>query len=536
MLASKDDEKSDVASSVKTSLLDSTAAEDSITSIDDTVMDSNNGAYDHYTDVTDINYLENKPMNHKYTAVALWVLQGLQFTLVVIALTAVWSKTRLYNDDDNSVIMELITSDVKSNIEMYADGNAYDIVLLIAVFCVFFPVFRFILFAFGTVMHTKYLASHNDWPIRSTEQAESIVKEKKERLLMPWWKGVNVMKDWFSTKESSMKIGSISVDLLVTVGKFSFAQTVLSSLLNNVMAVRFDIDAGNDGDTITVEINSETFIGFVSYGFSMTCTFVMIALLVWQRICWLRSYKERAVRGLTSDRENSKVPGESIYGSASTTSLAEPLLSSSSSNDSGEFEEPSELDYKLAALWCVSLSSWLAMALGVDLIEVKYSGQWNEGMEYDNKASSFYELSSGSFTDGHETNPIFRYFMICNWTLLAIAVPTLTLITIGYLVLSKLSKNLYNERLYNKAYRVLRVLFPCSTHEATFAVMVLFIIEVERVTDPLLNDSDNCDEEKCLSIKGQFTSGLLCMGIYAMSVTLTYRLLLSHYNYVTYKL
>ena len=534
MLASKDDEKSHVASTVETSLLDSTVAEDSITSIDDTVTVSN-GAYDHYTDVTDISYLENKPMNHKYTAVALWLLQGLQFALVVIALTAVWSKTRLYNDADNSIITTLSTTDVKSNIEMYADGNAYDIVLLIAVFCVFFPVFRFILFAFGTIMHTKYLASHNDWPIRSTEQAESIVKEKQERLLMPWWKGVSVKKDWFSTKESSMKIGSISVDLLVSVGKFSFAQTVLSSLLNNVMAVRFDIDAGNDGGTITVEINSETFIGFVCYGFSMTCTFAMIALLVWQRICWLRSYKERAVRGLTSDRENSKVPGESIYGSAPTTSLAEPLLSSSS-NDSGVFEEPSELDYKLAALWCVSLSSWLAMALGVDLIEVKYSGQWNEGMEYDNKASSFYELSSGSFTDGHETNPIFRYFMICNWTLLAIAVPTLTLITIGYLVLSKLSKNLYNERLYNKAYRVLRVLFPCSTHEATFAVMVLFIIEVERVTDPLLNDSDNCDEEKCLSIKGQFTSGLLCMGIYAMSVTLTYRLLLSHYNYVTYKL
>ena len=347
MLANKDDEKSHVASTVETS-------QDSITFIDDTVTDSN-GAYDHYTDVTDISYLENKPMNHKYTAVALWVLQGLQFTLVVIALTAVWSKTRLYNDDDNSIITTLSTTDVKSNIEMYADGNAYDIVLLIAVFCVFFPVFRFILFAFGTVMHTKYLASHNDWPIRSTEQAESIVKEKQERFLMPWWKGVNVQKDWFSTKESSMKIGSISVDLLVSVGKFSFAQTVLSSLLNNVMAVRFDIDAGNDGNTITVEINNETYIGFVSYGFSMTCTFAMIALLVWQRICWLRSYKERAVRGLTSDRDNSKVPVESIYGSASTTSLAEPLLSSSS-NDSGEFEEPSELDYKLAALWCVSLS------------------------------------------------------------------------------------------------------------------------------------------------------------------------------------
>ena len=70
MLANKDDEKSHVASTVETSLLDSTVAEDSITSIDDTVTDSN-GAYDHYTDVTDISYLENKPMNHKYTAVAL---------------------------------------------------------------------------------------------------------------------------------------------------------------------------------------------------------------------------------------------------------------------------------------------------------------------------------------------------------------------------------------------------------------------------------------------------------------------------------
>ena len=69
------------------------------------------------------------------------MLQGLQFALVVIALAAVWSKTRLYNDDDNSIIMDLITTDVKSNIKMYADGNAYDIVLLIAVFVFSFQSF-----------------------------------------------------------------------------------------------------------------------------------------------------------------------------------------------------------------------------------------------------------------------------------------------------------------------------------------------------------------------------------------------------------
>jgi len=53
MLASKDDEKSHVASTVGMSLLDSTVAGDSITSIDDTVTASN-GAYDNYTDITDI--------------------------------------------------------------------------------------------------------------------------------------------------------------------------------------------------------------------------------------------------------------------------------------------------------------------------------------------------------------------------------------------------------------------------------------------------------------------------------------------------
>jgi len=252
---------------------------------------------------------------------------------------------------------------------------------------------------------------------------------------------------------------------------------------------------------------------------------------VWQRICWLRSYKERAVRGLRNDMESSNAPDE-------YTTLSEPLLLSSSDKQltsvSDEFEDPSELDYKLVGLWCVSLSCWLAMAAGVELVKVKYSGKWTEGMEYDEKTSSFYEISKGCFSE--ESNTIFSYFMICNWVLMAFVLPTLTLFTLGYLLLSKLSKSLYNERLYIKGFRVLRVLYPCSTHEPLFIGYILMMIEIERVTDPLLNGSESCEEEKCLTIKGQFSSGLLCIAIFAISMTLTYRLLLRNYNHMTYKL
>jgi len=531
MFAGKEDEKSIAESTLQTATGTST-----VTSVNDALIDL--GVAHGDQDVT-VGFERQvlKPMNDKYVSIALWVLLVLQFFCVVLSFHFAWAEIRLINYDDKSTIMDLYTTKItKDTLELYCKERLYDVVLLTIAVGGIAPCYRFILCAVVTYTHTKYFGSPDDWPICSTEEAERIVKEEDEHLLMPWWEGVDVTKDWFSTRESSMKIGTIFFDLLVSTAKICFTLCIISVLIANAVSIRF---LDTDGETFVAEINNKLIGGFVAFHYSNLITSVTIVLILFQKIYWFRSYKERAMRMVADNREESKVPVESAYESAATTSLTEPLLPSSSEqlyNTSNVFEEPSKLDFKLAALWFVSLSCYIALACGIDLVEVNYSGKWSEGMEFDDRKSSFYELTEGYYNHPYQTNTTIRYIIFCDWVLLVFVLPTLTLITVGYLVFSKLSNILYNEDTYNKVFRVLRALFPCSLHDPHFFVMCIFLVELERVCDPILNDTDDCREDKCLIVKSKITPGLWVMGIFVISTNLIYQTLVKNYNHVIYKL
>jgi len=480
---------------------------------------------DGYVDVVQEEALENKPMNRTYTAACLWTFCLLQGALVIIAFTKTWSKTRLLNQSDYSIISELSTTDVWSNIEMYEDSDCWEIVILIVVFCVFFPMFRFVLFAMGTYSQHKYF-KHEEWPIESSAQAKMISKETNEQNLMPWWH-VDINGEWFSTKEGMMKVASIGIDILVICTKFSFAQIVLCLMLNWCMGVEFELELDN-GNVINAEINSKTFGGFISYGLSLFLSTIMVCLLVLQRVFWLRSYKERSIKGLPKE-ENEHLDFLEL-----DDALDQPLLTEGQSYE--QFSEPVDIDYKLAFLWTMAFSSWLAIVSGVDLAKVKYTGSWTEGMSTDHKTNSFFGLIRDSYDFNHETNPVFRAFLPCNFTTTSFVYATTLLFLLGYLVISKLSKRMFNGSIYRKVLIAVKALYPMSTHEPLFGAGAIFILEVRRISDPLLNSTDDCSEEKCLLIKGQFTPGLLALALYAISMTVLYRILSRKYMYKIYEM
>jgi len=529
MFATKEDEKSIAESTLQTATGTST-----VTSVNDSLIDL--GVSHEGQDVTiAFENLTIKPMNDKYVSIALWVLLVLQFICFILSFHFAWAEIRLLNYDDKSTIMDLYTTKItKETLELYSQERLYDVVLLTIAVGGIAPCYRFILSAVITYTHAKYFGSPDDWPIRSTEEAEHIVKEKDEHLLMPWWEGVDVTKDWFSTRESSMKIGTILLDLLVNTAKICFTLCIISVLITNAVSVRF-----LDGETFIAEINTKLTGGFVVFHYSNLITAVMIVLILFQKMYWFRSYKERAMRIVAANREQSNAPVEKIDGSAAISSLTEPLLPSSSEqvhNTSSAFVEPSKLDYALAGLWCVSFSCYIALACGIDLVEVNYTGKWSEGMEFDDRKTSFYELTEGYYNHPYLSNSTIRNVIICDWVLLTFVLPTLTLMAVGYLVFSKVSNILYNEDTYNKVFRVLRALFPCSLHDPLFFVMCMFLVELERVCDPMLNDTDDCRDDKCMIVKSKMTPGLWVMGIFVISMNLVYQTLVKNYNHVIYKL
>jgi len=494
-----------------------------------------------YSEVEFPEDLENQPLNHRYFSGAMWALLVCQFVLAIVAMSTCWSKGRLLNLSNDSIIMELETTDMGSNIEMYSDAGYYELVSFTYIFCIFFPILRCFLLCLSTYTHVKYLDSHADWPVKSAAQAEHIVAQGREHDLMPWWNGVSVMKDGFRTKESQMKMGSIAVDILVICTKFMFTRVTVNALLNSFMTVSFELELGDTGELVDAEINSKSFFGSISYGLSLILAFTMIGLLIVQKNSWLRCYKERALSMLNSDNGGTKRTDISLDESGFTGSLTESLLPSPTVDDTGDalnddYVEPTFKDKQLAFIWFVSFCCWVAIVAGVDIAKVKYSGKWNEGMDFDEQSISFYELTSDLYNENYKSHELYRCLAVAEWVLLGIVIPTMFLFLMGYLVLSKFSKKIYNEHTYCMVFRLIKVMDALSGHLPLLIGLLFMTIEVERITDPLLNTSELCKEEKCVTIKGMITPGIACVLWGTLTMTVLYKLLINNYNHKTYKL
>jgi len=482
-----------------------------------------------YNDVTDESQLVNKPLKRKPVAYTLWTSQIVQATLFTSSLFMVWSATRLVNQTDQSNMDTLDETTIWSNIDMYRNGDCWDIVILIYCFCVCFPIFRILLFTVAISMQTLYF-NHEKWPISTESQAQAIADEEDERKLMPWWH-VNAWKEGFRTKEGNMKLASISLDMLTICNKMAFTQYCLICLMAWCMAVEFELELDNGG-TAYVEINVKGFFGVAAYEFAYSLTVFMVGLLVWQQICWLRSYKERAIKGLSAYEYTSKptVNDLDIF-----EEMSEPLIPNDESSVS-TFHKPTRIDYFHGFLWLFAFANWMALTCGVDLARVKYSGQWMEGLTEDQKTASFFGVIGKSYKSGDMCDPVLREFLSGDPMYNGYVYPTIVLMLMGYLVLVKLYRKAYDESKYIQIFRILRAVYPMSPLEPYIVAYVLFIIEIERITDPLLNEGEECQEEKCLSIKGQYVPGLLNLGLVTVALLWLFISLRKTYGHMVYKI
>ena len=113
-------------------------------------------------------------------------------------------------------------------------------------------------------------------------------------------------------------------------------------------------------------------------------------------------------------------------------------------------------------LWTVEFSRWLAIVSGVDLAKVKYTGSWTEGMSTDHKTNSFFGLIRDSYDFNHKTNPAIRAFYH------KFSLRTTLLFLLGYLIISKLSKRMFNRSMYRKDLIAAKALYQMSTNEPQF--------------------------------------------------------------------
>jgi len=481
-----------------------------------------------YNDVTDEALLVNKPLNRKPVTYTLWVLQVTQATLMISCLFTVWSTTRLINQNDGSTIEELDETTIWSNIDMYQNGDCWDIVILIYCFCVIFPIFRIFLFSIAILMQTLYF-NHEKWPITNENQAQSIADEEDEKELMPWWH-VNAWKEGFRTKEGNMKLASMALDMLTICNKMAFTQYVMVCLLAWCLAVDFELELDNGG-TAYVEIDVKGFYGVMAYELSYTITAFMVGLLVWQQLCWLRSYKERAIKGLNVSEVTSKPTANGLN---MVEEMAEPLIPNESRVST--FHEPTRIDYFHGFLWLFAFVNWLVLTCGIDLARVEYSGQWMEGITKDQKTASFFGVIGKSFKTNDQTEPGEREFLSVDPMYNGYVYPTIVLMLMGYLVLGKLYRKAYDEFKYIQVFRVLRALYPMSPLEPYIVGYILFIIEIERITDPLLNEGEECQEEKCLTIEGKYVPGLLNLGLLTASMLWLFFSLRNYYGHMAYRI
>ena len=481
-----------------------------------------------YNDVTDESQLVNKPLKRKPMAYTLWTFQIVQATLMITSLFILWSKTRLVDQTNQEVISTIDETTIWSNIDMYRNGDCWDIVILIYIFCVCFPLFRILLFTVTILMQTLYF-DHEKWPISTESKAQAIADEGNEKKLMPWWH-VNAWKEGFRTKEGNMKLASISLDMLTICNKMAFTQYVLICLLAWCLAVEYEKELDN-GETAYIEINIKCFFGVGAYELSYSLTSVMVGLLVWQQVCWLRSYKERAVTGLNAYEY---IPKPSENESDAFEGLGQPLLQNGSSVN--VHQKPTRIDYLHAFLWVVGFINWLILTAGISVAQVDYSGQWMEGLTKDHKIDSYYDVIYKAYKADDMSAPGYRESLMIDPIYNGFGYPTIALFLMGYLVLGKVYRKAYDEAKYIKAFRMLRAVYPMSPLEPNVLGYVLFIIEIERITDPLLNEDDECQEEKCLTIKGKYVNGLLSMILFMAALLWLYISLRKHYGHMVYKI
>ncbi len=107
-------------------------------------------------------------------------------------------------------------------------------------------------------------------------------------------------------------------------------------------------------------------------------------------------------------------------------------------------------------------------------------------MSTGHKTNSFFGLIRDSYDFNHETNPVIRafYHNFCSRTTL--------LFLLGYLIIRKLSKRMFNGSVFRKVLIAVKALYLMSTPEPLFSAGAIVIIEVRRTSDPLLNRADDC--------------------------------------------
>ena len=497
-----------------------------------------------------------QPWNRRKTYIAMSIVMTVQAVALLLTSFLIWSKLSYYLEDEK--IMVLSSSNIWDNIHVYVDGGAYEIAILVYIFGVGVPIIRVLANTFIFHMHTKGFDSTNDkW--NEPDAAINYATECDYVKLVPWLDGKYATFKDFKTLEGRMKWSSQLLTVMTLFTKVAFAQSCLCTLLLWTTSIDLYYEQ-EDGSTLHGKLGTVTYVGYLMFVLVLYTAYISLIILVIQENRWIRSYKQEMALLQACDNEqqyinndnavvaitqNMDVDDENVTERSAEDSddLVEPLLISNNGIENETFSSRWSIaninidkkDILLGVLIPLNFVSWMFVSCDCNIMQLKYSGTFAEDMLEDDliqERSLFgiighgYRVASGTLTP-------FREILFFNVAFLSYVLPTITMLMCYS---AEFLRKFEDEVWYRKLVFGTRCVFICSGHEPFAIVCLFFSLEVQKIIDGLINVTDECKENACLTVKSEFLPGTYLYITFAMTLTMIYRLLNLRRGHIVYRI
>ena len=479
---------------------------------------SNDLLADEHEDLTNITVnLYYKPVNRKMAVRSSVFLSFAQLSFLIVALSTYWVSLDLFSPEGS--ILELQDIDIWANVDLYRDANCYELVVLMLIFDVSIPLFVACIYAmtiyaqYRGLDHTLWLPPRDDI---------NYLTETNEKTLLPWWKGVSYFE---GSLASLMKISTIAMDFLMTCTRMFFSQICLTTLL--ILSINFQIEDG-------YEVATKCHVGGFSYNLSILAAFSVLTLLNYSLLSWTRSYKERVIKVEYGGMHVRPVADEQL--GARQPLLYSDNVSQGNRTSRTEMSMMKKGDLPVYILLFLCLSSWITIASGIDFVKYKSVGTSTYHLTMTSNGISIYSYYSDGWHSSDHCGPGYRAASVLYTFAYVVLIPTICMVLSFTIFIGSKYVRFYESPLYRYNILAMRLLSPWTCQTVFSLILFVFALEIERITKPMFNITDECKAETCLAVEGEITVGTFVFFVWAISLHLLMLLASKRFGHLLYRI
>mmetsp|Transcript_5505 Transcript_5505/g.7417 ORF Transcript_5505/g.7417 Transcript_5505/m.7417 type:complete len:563 (-) Transcript_5505:494-2182(-) len=468
----------------------------------ETISKNENEEYD--SDEPTLALLDNEKLFRVH--IFLWLMQ---FGFLVTAFSGIyWSDCELRDVNDDDVLRDFGSVSFYDNLDIMK-SNAF-LYLLQAVFILSVPMLRVLVLPFPIYIFYKYLTldmieSDNDGFV--TSDNGTIVDENS---IAPWRDAPYFKKFDSATK---LRWAQKITNIVSQVAKLQMSPYYINVLLFWVASTQFDLpDPDGSGDVMKVQLTIKMMDGFPIFNFALYPMFVSAILLNWQLVRWLQVFRIRrcgsrrtdsvdrtlafskenendqfdgSLRSSNENDDNQVLSGEAemVDPNSPVCDLSEsPLLSSSNPCLSKENIHHNLQAYTI--LTVVIVSYILIFLAGLDIYEVKYSGDLTVYEEGTRRSVGFFRVLKDAHAEDTLSSPFYRDLPGIVVSIFGFVIPTIVLVIVLVLEAYSINERDYSNYVWYKKLVLGGKLISITSCEVPIAVSsFMWCILSDDVTD-----------------------------------------------------